>query len=274
MGYSVGKEDLKVIPLLKSLAAELLGTMLLVIFGCGTAMQLGQNDLEKDFGYTTKVSLAFGLAVMAIACFTGHVSGGEFSLVSPSQGSSPLLREPQPSRVRGSPGRRRALPHQVLPLHPGSVLGSNRRQVGPESFYLVMLVSGAGILYGATKKEERDSLGSNAIGSASTTAFGGMMMELIGSMVLVLVVYATAVDKKNKSSPMVPPLLIGLTVTVCHLLLIPYTGTSINPARSLGPALVSNTWGDHWVFWVGPLLGGAIGGVLYKFVLKNNNDDD
>ena len=75
MGYSVGKEDLKVIPLMKSLAAELLGTMLLVIFGCGTAMQVNGN------GYETKVSLAFGLAVMAIACFTGHVSGGEFSLV-------------------------------------------------------------------------------------------------------------------------------------------------------------------------------------------------
>ena len=73
MGYSVGKEDLKVIPLMKSLAAELLGTMLLVIFGCGTAMQVNGN------GYETKVSLAFGLAVMAIACFTGHVSGGQFS---------------------------------------------------------------------------------------------------------------------------------------------------------------------------------------------------
>ena len=271
MGYSVGKEDLKVIPLLKSLAAELLGTMLLVIFGCGTAMQSGG---VADYGYTTKVSLAFGLAVMAIACFTGHVSGGEFSLVSPSPGSVPLLREPQPSGVRGSPGRGRALYHQVLPLHPGSVLGSNRRQVGPESskFSLVMLLSGAGILYGATREEERDKLGSNGIGF--TTPFGGMVMELIGSMVLVLVVYATAVDKRNKSSPMVPPLLIGLTVTVCHLLLIPYTGTSINPARSLGPAIVSKSWADHWVFWVGPLLGGAIGGVLYKFVFKNNNDDD
>ena len=73
LGYSVGKEDLKLIPLLKSLAAELLGTMLLVIFGCGTAMQVNGD------GYSTKVSLAFGLAVMAIACFTGHVSGGQFS---------------------------------------------------------------------------------------------------------------------------------------------------------------------------------------------------
>ena len=101
-------------------------------------------------------------------------------------------------------------------------------------------------------------------------------MELIGSMILVLVVYATAVDKNNKSSPMLPPLLIGLTVSVAHLLLIPYTGTSINPARSLGPAIVGDNWEKHWVFWIGPLLGGAIGGVLYRFVFMNdaNNKRD
>ena len=96
-----------------------------------------------------------------------------------------------------------------------------------------------------------------------------MVMELIGAMVLVLVVYATAVDKRNNSSAMLPPLLIGLTVSLAHLLLIPYTGTSINPARSIGPAIVANQWENHWVFWIGPLLGGAIGGVLYRFVLMN-----
>ena len=121
----------------------------------------------------------------------------------------------------------------------------------------------------------RGGLGANGIAtnSAAATPFGGMVMELIGSMLLVLVVYATAVDERNKSSPMLPPLLIGLTVTVGHLLLIPYTGTSINPARSLGPAIVANKWANHWVFWVGPLLGGAIGGVLYRFVFMNKNDD-
>ena len=70
MGYSLGLEDLKVIPLLKALLAELVGTMFLVIIGCGTAMW-GDED------YITKTSLAFGLAVMSIISFTGHVSGGE-----------------------------------------------------------------------------------------------------------------------------------------------------------------------------------------------------
>merc|ERR1719420_13028 len=97
-------------------------------------------------------------------------------------------------------------------------------------------------------------------------------MELLISMLLVLVVYASAVDGGNKTSPMVAPLLIGLTVTVAHLVLMPYTGTSINPARSLGPALVSGAVEDHWVFWVGPLLGGALGGLIYKFVFTNKED--
>ena len=132
---------------------------------------------------------------------------------------------------------------------------------------------GAGILYGVAKETARGGIGSNGINALNTTPFGGLVMELLGSMVLVLVVYATAVDKKNNSSPMLPPLLIGLTVSLAHLLLIPYTGTSINPARSLGPAIVANVWKHHWVFWIGPLLGGAIGGVLYRFVFMNNNDD-
>ena len=134
---------------------------------------------------------------------------------------------------------------------------------------------GAAILYGTTKEELRGGLGANGIGTASVSVspFAGMVMEMIGTMVLVLVVYATAVDKRNKSSAMLPPLLIGLTVSVAHLLLIPYTGTSINPARSLGPAIVGDHWDDHWVFWVGPLLGGAIGGVLYRFVFMNDNEE-
>merc|ERR1719317_999841 len=100
----------------------------------------------------------------------------------------------------------------------------------------------------------------------------GEMVVLVLGEVLVLVVYASAVDSANKTAPMVAPLLIGLTVTVAHLVLMPYTGTSINPARSLGPALVTGATGDHWVFWVGPLLGGALGGVLYKFVLTNQEE--
>ena len=91
-------------------------------------------------------------------------------------------------------------------------------------------------------------------------------------MMLVLVVFSTAVDSNaNNVTPGLAPLIIGLTVTAAHLVCIPYTGTSINPARSVGPIIVNGTFDpDHWVFWVGPLIGGGLGGIVYNFLLRNN----
>eukprot|EP00090_Calanus_glacialis_P009676 TRINITY_DN18074_c0_g1_i1.p1 TRINITY_DN18074_c0_g1~~TRINITY_DN18074_c0_g1_i1.p1 ORF type:complete len:237 (+),score=57.55 TRINITY_DN18074_c0_g1_i1:57-767(+) len=236
MGYSLGKEDLKVVPLLKSVVAELVGTMFLVIIGCGAAMQWKMDKFD-----TTQVSLAFGLAVMAIASFTGHVSGGNLN------------------------------PAVSVGLLAGGKL-SLLKCVVYVIAQCIGAVIGAGILHLVTPSQHRAGLGSNGLADG-VTPLGGMVMELLMTMLLVLVVYATAVDTGNKTAPMVAPLVIGLTVTAAHLVLMPYTGTSINPARSLGPALVSQTTADHWVFWVGPLLGGALGGVLYRFGMMNNQDE-
>ena len=87
-------------------------------------------------------------------------------------------------------------------------------------------VIGAAILYGVTPEDHMGSLGSNGVADGVTPC-GAMVMELLMSMLLVLVVYASAVDGGNKTSPMVAPLLIGLTVTVAHLVLMPYTGKYI-----------------------------------------------
>merc|ERR1712013_31386 len=217
-------KDLQVVPLMKSVVAELLGTMLLVIIGCGAAIQW------KTSFDTTQVSLAFGLAVMGIASFTGHISGGN---LNPA-------------------------------VSMGLLVGGNLSLL---KFLVYVIAQCIGAVMGAV----RGSLGSNGL-AEGVTPFGAMVMELLMTMVLVLVVYASAVDSANKTASMVAPLLIGLTVTVAHLVLMPYTGTSINPARSLGPALVSGAVDDHWVFWVGPLLGGALGGLLYKFVFTNKED--
>jgi len=236
MGYSIGLEDFKPIPLVKSLIAELIGTMFLVLIGCGTAASSGDPSGEDR----TSISLAFGLAVMAIACFTGHVSGGN---LNPAV-SIGLLAGGQLSLIKCG-------------------------------LYIVVQtigsIAGAAILFYVQKGEDK-SLGVNQI-SPQTTEVGGFFMELLMTMLLVLVVYATAVDQRNNSSPMLPPLLIGLTVTVAHLICIPFTGTSINPARSFGPSLILDEWPNHWVFWVGPLLGGAIGGVLYRFVFFNDKEE-
>ena len=185
-------------------------------------------------------------------------------------------RAPEPRGVRGPAGRGEAAPGGLHPLHnqPGG-LGDGvvsvvcYKLVCHDSITNVQClgaVLGSAILYGATPEAHRATLGANGLGEVP--AWAGVLLELLLTMLLVLVVFATAVDQSRGVAAGLAPLLIGLTVTGAHVVLIPYTGTSINPARSLGPALVGDVWDDHWVFWVGPLLGGALGGVLYTFGLS------
>ena len=138
---------------------------------------------------------------------------------------------------------------------------------------IVGAILGAGVLFGVTPEGRRGSLAANGLGEGADAVHpaAGILLEAVLTMMLVLVVYATAVDSANRISPGLAPLMIGLTVTAAHLVSIPYTGTSINPARSLGPIIVMGTLDtNHWVFWVGPLVGGVFGGVVYNFVFRIN----
>jgi len=90
--------------------------------------------------------------------------------------------------------------------------------------------------------------------------------------VLVFVVFATAVDPKGLAG--IAPAAIGLAVLVDHLVGVPLTGASMNPARSLGPAVVASEWADHWVYWVGPLAGATAAALVYKFVFLSRRAED
>ena len=93
-----------------------------------------------------------------------------------------------------------------------------------------------------------------------------MLFEIILTFLLVYVVFATVMDQKGLSH--IAPVAIGLVVLVDHLIAVPLTGASMNPARSLGPALVANefsgVWADHCVYWAGPLIGGALAAIAYQ----------
>jgi len=228
--YSLGWAELRWKSLVKALLAELFGTMMLVIIGCGAAI-----NFKTEFDIT-QVSLAFGLAVTAIASITGHISGG----------------------------------HLNPAVSVGLLLGGELPLLNCLGYILSQCVGailGAGLLHAFTPEAHEAGLGANGLGEVAP--FAGFLLEALLSMMLVLVVFSTAVDPGKNTAPGLAPLLIGLTVTAAHLVCIPFTGTSINPARSLGPAIVKGLWADHWVFWVGPLLGGATGGFLYSTLLRS-----
>jgi len=131
---------------------------------------------------------------------------------------------------------------------------------------LVGAVIGAGLLLATIRDAADTNLGAHALGTDVSITMG-LIMEIVVTFILVFVIFATAVDPGGIAP--LAPLAIGLAVLVDHLVAIPITGASMNPARSFGPALVSGEWANHWIYRLGPMLGGVIAGVMYQVVFIN-----
>ena len=131
---------------------------------------------------------------------------------------------------------------------------------------LVGAVVGALLLLITIPEAADSNLGAHALGSGVSIGMG-LTMEIVVTFALVFVIFATAIDSGGMGN--LAPIAIGLVVLVDHLVAVPITGASMNPARSFGPALVAGQWADHWIYWVGPLIGGAIAGIVYQFVFIN-----
>ena len=227
---------------MQKLLAEFLGTFVLVLGGCGSAV-LAAAWPELGIGFTG-VALAFGLSVLTMAYAVGHISGGHFN----------------PAVTLGLWAGGRFGLTQVLPYIVAQVLGA---------------LAAGGVLYLIASGEasfdiDINGFAANGYGEHSPGGYSLLACLLTEGVLtaIFLVVIMGATDKKASAG--FAPVAIGLALTPTHLISIPVTNTSVNPARSTGVALYQGGWAleQLWLFWLIPLAGGVAGGLLYRFLLQ------
>ncbi len=222
------------VDLTRRLAAELFGTFWLVLGGCGTAV------LAADVVGVLGVALAFGLTVFTGAYALGHISGGHFN----------------PAVTLGHVVAKRFPARDALPYMAAQVVGA--------------IVAAAVLLLIANGRPgfetEGNFLAANGFGSEGSPAgyslLAGLVAEVVLTFVFLMVILGTT---DTRAHPALAGAAIGLALTLIHLISIPVTNTSVNPARSIGPALfVLDTWFTQlWLFLLAPLVGAALAGIVY-----------
>jgi MIP family channel proteins len=150
-------------------------------------------------------------------------------------------------------------------------------KLGPGVLYvagqLLGAVFGALLLQAVVVDGIEGNLGAHSLNADALSSTGaGLIVEIILTFILVFTVFAVAMDPRGPAN--LAPIAIGLAVLIDHFVGVPLTGASMNPARSFGPALVANTWDDHWIYWAGPLAGGGLAGLVYYFVYLTRPDED
>lgn len=224
--------------MMSKLKAEFLGTLWLVLGGCGSAV-LAAGFPGVGIGLAG-VSLAFGLTVLTMAYALGRISGGHFN----------------PAVTIGLYVAGRFPGNEIFHYIIAQVLGA---------------IAGAGILYLIASGQPGFELGGFAANGFGEHSPGGYSMKaaLITEIVMTfgfLIVILGVTDARSRVSEVVAPLAIGLCLTLIHLISIPVTNTSVNPARSTGQALFVGDWATDqlWLFWLAPIVGAALAGMVYK----------
>ena len=224
---------------MKKYGAECIGTFWLVLGGCGSAV-LAAAFPDVGIGLLG-VSLAFGLTVLTMAYAIGHISGCHLN----------------PAVSFGLWAGGRFSSKELLPYIVAQVVGA--------------LLAG-GVLYviasGKAGFELSGGFASNGFGDHSPGGYS-MMAALVTEVVMTMMFLFVILGATDKRAPQgLAPIAIGLCLTLIHLVSIPVTNTSVNPARSTGVALFVGDWAvaQLWLFWVAPIVGGVLGAVIYKAI--------
>lgn len=230
----------------RKLAAEFFGTFVLVFGGCGSAV-LAAGFPELGIGFLG-VALAFGLTVLTMAFAVGHISGGHFN----------------PAVSLGLAVGGRFSWGELAPYWIAQVLGG---LVAAAILYII--ASGA-------PEWTAGGFASNGYGALSPGGYGVMSALLIEVVLTAIFLIVILGSTSPKAPAGFAPIAIGLCLTLIHLISIPVTNTSVNPARSTAVAFFAETGaaGQLWLFWVAPLLGAAIGAVIWKTLLDRSEESD
>ncbi|KMW74879.1 porin [Photorhabdus luminescens subsp. luminescens] len=224
--------------MLRKLAAELLGTFVLVFGGCGSVV-FSAAFPELGIGFVG-VSLAFGLTVLTMIYAVGHISGGHFN--------------PAVTIGLWVGGRFRAV--DVIPYIISQVIGGILAAA-----VLYVIASGQAGFDATTSGFASNGFGEHSPGGFSLQS--AIVAEIVLTAIFLIVIIGVT---DRRAPPGFAPLAIGLALVLINLISIPITNTSVNPARSTAVAIFQNTWAleQLWFFWVMPIIGGIVGGGIYR----------
>ncbi|XP_030607654.1 aquaporin-4 isoform X2 [Archocentrus centrarchus] len=217
----------------RAVSGEYLATLIFVLLGLGSTINWAAGEAEPPPADLVLISLCFGLTIATMVQCFGHISGGH-----------------------------------INPAVTAAMVVTRKLSLAKAVFYVAAqclgAVTGAGILYLVTPTAVRGFLGVTTVNSTISVGHG-LLVEFLITFELVFTVFATC-DPKRTDLGGSASLAIGIAVVIGHLFAIPYTGASMNPARSFGPAMVTLNFENHWVYWVGPILGGILAASLYEYL--------
>jgi aquaporin Z len=224
---------------IRPLLAEFIGPFALVFMGAGAIMTASTQGYG-DGGTLVMVALAYGLAVALMTAGAGHISGGHYN------------------------------PAVTVALFIGGKIGAIKSVA-----YIIVQLAGA-VFAAILLKQIFDESNATLAGAIPSVNYDGandaiivgrqnaIIVEVVATFFLVYVICGTSVDSRGHHAA--APLAIGLAVTMGTLMAYPLTGAAMNPARHFGPALIEGEWKDAWIYWVAPIVGGALASIVHNYV--------